>query len=84
MNRGRKLKRMRRFINYFGVIDREYKLPPDKSYRPYRKGSYYAHFYSNLYDMSISVTDVDKYAVYKAIEKEIIIRVTEEYYDRMR
>ena len=44
MNRGKKLKQMRRFINKYGVIDKEYDRPPDKTFPPYRKGSYYAHF----------------------------------------
>lgn len=71
MNRGRKLKRMQRFINKYGVIDKEYKRPPDKYYPPYRKGSHYANFLSDKLDLSYSVGDVDKYQVYKAIVREI-------------
>lgn len=71
MNRGKKLKQMRRFINKYGVVNDEYKRPPDKNYSPYRKGSYYANFLSNKLDLSTSVGDVDKYAVYKEIVAEI-------------
>lgn len=71
MNRGKKLKQMRRFINKYGVIDKEYKRPPDKSYQPYRKGSYFACFSSDELSLSVSAGDIDKYHVYKGIVKEI-------------
>lgn len=71
MNRARKLKQMRRLINKYGVINEEYTRPPDKNYPPYRKGSYYANFLSDKFDLSASIGDIDKYAVYKAIVAEI-------------
>lgn len=71
MNRGKKLKQMRRFINKYGVIDDEYKRPPDKYYPPYRKGSYYATFLSNELGLSACVGHVDKYQVYKEIVRMI-------------
>ena len=71
MNRGKKLKQMRRFINKYGVIDAEYKRPPDKSYPPYRKGSYFAVFLSDTLGVSACVGDVDKYHVYKEIVRVI-------------
>lgn len=71
MNRGKKLKQMRRFINKYGVIDNEYKRPPDKCYPPYRKGSYYATFLSDELGLSYCVGNVDKYQVYKAIVRAI-------------
>ena len=77
MNRGKKLKQMRRFINKYGVIDKEYKRPPDKYYAPYRKGSYFAVFLSDKLDLSASVGDVDKYEVYKSIVREIKDRIKE-------
>lgn len=69
MNRGKKLKQMKRFINKYGSINEEYKRPPDKNYPPYRKGSYFAFFISD--EIGCAVGDVDKYHVYKAIVKEI-------------
>ena len=71
MNRARKLKQMRRFINKYGVIDKEYKRPPDKNYPPYRKGSYFAIFISDELDLSTCVGHIDKYQVYKEFVKEI-------------
>lgn len=71
MNRGKKLKQMRRFINKYGVIDNEYKRPPDKCYPPYRKGSYYATFLSDELDLSVCVGHIDKYQVYKEIVRQI-------------
>ena len=71
MNRGKKLKQMRRFINKYGVIDNEYKRPPDKYYPPYRKGSYYATFLSNDLSLSVCVGHIDKYQVYKEIVRQI-------------
>lgn len=35
MNRGKKLKQMRRFINKYGVIDKEYDRLPDKTFPRY-------------------------------------------------
>ncbi len=71
MNRGKKLKQMRRFINKYGVIDEEGKRPPDTSYPPYRKGSYFAAFFSDTLGFSACVGDVDKYQAYKEIVREI-------------
>ena len=72
MNRGKKLKQMRRFINKYGVIDKEYDRPPDKTFPPYRKGSYYAHFipYKDEIDI-LCIGNVNKYQVYKRIVKII-------------
>lgn len=75
MNRGRKIKQMRRFINKYGVIDNEYKRPPDKNFLPYRKGSYCVVFLSDKLDLSASIGDVDKYQVYKEIVREIKERI---------
>ena len=77
MNRGRKLKQMRKFINKYGVIDDEYKRPPDKYYPLYRKGSYCAVFLSDKLDLSASIGDVDKYQVYKEIVRTIKERIKE-------
>ena len=72
MNRGKKIKQMRRFINKYGVIDKEYKRPPDKNYPPYRKGSYFACFLSNdELDFVSGVGHIDKYHVYKSIVSDI-------------
>ena len=71
MNRGKKLKQMRRFINKHGVIEIEYNRPPDKTYPPYRKGSYFACFVSDELDIGCCVGDTDKYRVYKQIVETI-------------
>ena len=71
MNRGKKLKQMRKFINKHGVIDVEYKREPDKNFRPYRKGSYFASFLSDELELVCCIGDVDKYQVYKTITNEI-------------
>ena len=71
MNRGRKIKQMRHFINKYGYIKHEYKLPKDEYYR---KGSYYACFIGDsdkLVKMCMIITDIDKYTVYKIIMEEI-------------
>ena len=77
MNRGKKLKQMRRFINKYGVIDKEYDRPPDKTFSPYRKGSYFAAFYSDKLDISVCAGDVDKYHVYKEIVRTIKEKIME-------
>ena len=77
MNRGKKLKQMRRFINKYGVIDKEYDRPPDKTFPPYRKGSYFAAFYSDELDISVCTGDVDKYHVYKEIVRTIKEKIME-------
>ena len=77
MNRGKKLKQMRRFINKYGVIDKEYDRPPDKTFLPYRKGSYFATFFSNELDISVCAGDVDKYHVYKEIVRTIKEKIME-------
>lgn len=68
MNRKRKIKQMRKFINKYGEIKKEYKRPKDGYYH---KGSYYADFDSEKLDMNCSVGHVDKYHVYKDIVKII-------------
>lgn len=68
MNRKRKIKQMRKFINKYGVIKTEYKRPKDEYYR---KGSYYAVFDSEKLDMVCSIGHIDKYHVYKSIVKDI-------------
>ena len=77
MNRSKKLKQMRRFINKYGVIDKEYDRPPDKTFLPYRKGSYFATFFSNELDISVCAGDVDKYHVYKEIVRTIKEKIIE-------
>ena len=77
MYRGKKLKQMRRFINKYGVIDKEYDRPPDKTFPPYRKGSYFAAFYSDELDISVCAGDVDKYHVYKEIVRTIKEKIME-------
>lgn len=67
MNRGKKIRQMRRFINNYGTINHEYKRPPNKSYPPYRKGSYEVVFISDIIDVMASVGNVDKYHTYKAV-----------------
>lgn len=71
MNRGKKLKQMKRFINKYGTIMQEYKNPPKKDYQPYRKGSYFIAFSSDKLGMSACATDADKYEAYKAIVNQI-------------
>ena len=71
MNRKRKLKQMRRFINKYGIIDKEYKRPPDKNFPPYRKGSYFASFVSDELSLASCVGHIDKYQVYKSIVRNI-------------
>ena len=71
MNRRKKLKQMRKFINKYGIIDKEYKRPPNKSYQPYRKGSYFACFLSDELGLASCVGDTNKYYVYKEIVREI-------------
>lgn len=71
MTRGRKIKQMRKFINNWGTILQERKLPPNPNYRPYRKGSYLVVFASDFLDLSVSCGDVDKYNAYKGIVEEI-------------
>ena len=68
MNRSRKIKQMKKFINKYGVIKNEYKRPNDEFYR---KGSYFAIFDSEKLDVVSSVGHVDKYQVYKSIVKDI-------------
>ena len=75
MNRGRKIKQMRKFINEWGAITHEMKLPPNPLFRPYRKGSYRVVFDSQLLDVSISCGDIDKYRAYKGIVQEINKRI---------
>ena len=75
MNRGKKLKQMRRFINKYGVIDKEYERLPDRDFIPYRKGSYFAAFYSDKLDFSACVGNVDKYHVYKDVVNLIKERI---------
>lgn len=75
MNRGRKIKQMRKFINEWGVITHEMKLPPNPFFRPYRKGSYCVVFNSQLLDVCISCGDIDKYHAYKGIVQEINERI---------
>ena len=75
MNRGKKLKQMRRFINKYGVIDEEYERLPDRDFIPYRIGSYFAAFYSDKLDFNASVGNVDKYQVYKDIVNLIKERI---------
>ena len=71
MNRGKKTKQMRKFINEYGYIDKEYKRPPDKNYPPYRKGSYFACFLPYDNGPAMCIGDVDKYNVYKTIVNAI-------------
>ena len=59
---------MRRFINKYGVIDKEHKRQPDKSYR---KGSYFASFVSDKLGLTACVGHIDKYQVYKSIARDI-------------
>ena len=77
MNRGKKLKQMRRFINKYGVIDKEYDRPPDKTFSPYRKGSHFTAYYSDELDISVCAGDVDKYHVYKEIVRTIKEKIME-------
>lgn len=67
MNRAKKLKQMRRFILKHGVIDEEGNRPPEKNFRPYRKGSYYANYLSDELGLTAAVGDSNKYEVYKSL-----------------
>ena len=71
MNRGKKLKQMRRFINQYGVIDKEHKRPPNKNYPSYRKGSYFVSFYSEELGLSVASGHINKYEAYKGVVEEI-------------
>lgn len=68
MNRKRKTKQMRKFINNYGVIKTEYKRPKDEYYL---KGSYFAVFESEKLDMICYIGHIDKYHVYKSIVRNI-------------
>lgn len=68
MNRKRKIKQMRKFINKYGTIEKEYTRPKDDCYR---KGSYFALFNSEKLDMICNIGGIDKYHVYKSIVKSI-------------
>ena len=68
MNRKRKIKQMRKFINKYGVIKTEYVRPNDEYYS---KESYHAVFDSEKLDMICCVGHIDKYHVYKNIVREI-------------
>lgn len=67
MNRAKKLKQMRRFILKHGVIDEEGNRPPEKNFRPYRKGSYYVNYLSDELNLTAAVGDSNKYEVYKSL-----------------
>ena len=67
MNRKRKLKQMRRFINRYGYIEYECKRPPEKGFYPYRKGSFFVSFYSNELGLSGAYGNRSQYEVYKMI-----------------
>ena len=68
---------MRRFINKYGVIDKEYDRPLDKTFPPYHKGSYFAAFHSDELGVSVCAGDVDKYHVYKEIVRTIKEKIME-------
>ena len=67
MNRSKKLRQMRRFILKHGIIDEEGERPPEKNFRPYRKGSYYANYLSDELGLTAAVGDSNKYEVYKSL-----------------
>ena len=71
MNRKRKLKQMRRFINRYGYIEHEYRRPPEKGFYPYRKGSFFVSFYSNELGLSGAYGDCSQYEVHKMICSDI-------------
>lgn len=71
MNRKKKLKQMRRFINKYGVIIHEYKRHPDKGFYPYRKGSFFVYFDSNKLGHCGGYGSVSQYEVYKMICRDI-------------
>ena len=75
MNRKRKIKQMKKFINAHGIIKQEHKRSKDNYYR---KGSYFAAFDSPKLDTFCAVGDVDKYRVYKRIVKEIKMQLKNE------
>lgn len=68
MNRKRKIKYMKKFINTYGTITQEYKRPKDEYYR---KGSYFAVFDSLKCGMCCAVGNIDQYHVYKDIIENI-------------
>lgn len=59
------IKRMRKFILKHGNISKEYRRPPDKYFRAYRKGSYFISFVSD--DLAAAVGDSNKYYAYKSL-----------------
>lgn len=71
MNRKRRTKQLRKFINQYGTILCEYKRPPNKTCSYYRKGSYFACFESDELGFYCSIGDINKYLVYKNIVKGI-------------
>lgn len=71
MHRGKKLRQMRRFICKHGFITEEHSRPPDKFFRPYRKGSYFISFISFDDSLAACVGDVDKYRAYRELVREI-------------
>lgn len=77
MNRVKKLRQMRRFILKHGVIDEEENRPPEKNFRPYRKGSYYVNYFSDELGLTASVGDSNKYETYKSL-RDVIKLYTKE------
>lgn len=73
MNRGNKIKQMRKFILKYVTIDKERKRTPDRYYPPYRKGSYEAVYTSKNDECKYGgvIGHINKYEVYKSIVRDI-------------
>lgn len=71
MNRGKRIKMLKKIILKYGDIITEYNREPEKYYHPYRKGSYYMNYQSKSGNYSGYIGAKNKYEVYKAVVKDI-------------
>lgn len=72
MNRGKRIKKMRRYLLKQGYIRHERQHPGNKDYPPYRKGSYSISYIDERNDISESVGDANKYETYKALYQDTL------------
>lgn len=72
MNRGRRIKQIRRQLLKQGYINHEHKCQPNKDFPPYRKGSYNISYIDERNDISFCLGDSNKYLAYKELLKEIM------------
>ena len=64
MNKRQRIKMWRKYILKYANICEETKRPPDKWYRPYRKGSYYL-ILNQENGLSASIGHKNKYLAHK-------------------